>query len=127
MNKLSYKEWEKWNIENNWTVTEEQIESWKTQYYCGLNTYEEFKRLLKHEYKHYCNPSSMNYNNFQMYKRPMNVFEKLIVGWRHVLDNRWEWWYHLTEGPEEMNWEIWHYLNMDMVAYIEECYYTKNK
>jgi hypothetical protein len=41
------------------------------------------------------------------------------------LDNRWEWYYHLTETPPEMYWEFWHYLNMDMVSYEEEIYYTK--
>jgi hypothetical protein len=66
----------------------------------------------------------MNYNMIGMYKRPMNFIEKLSVGWRQMFDNQWEWWYHLTEGPEEMNWEFWHYLNLDMVAYVEEMYYN---
>ena len=65
----------------------------------------------------------MNYNMIGMYKRPMNVFEKLSVGWRHVLDNRWEWWYHLTEAQPEMYFEFWMMLNLDMVAYVEETYY----
>jgi hypothetical protein len=66
----------------------------------------------------------MNYNQIGMYKRPMNFFEKLSVGWRHMLDNRWEWWYHLTETPEEMYFEFWMMLNMDMVDYEEEIYYN---
>ncbi len=53
----------------------------------------------------------------------MNFVEKLLVGWRHILDNRWEWYYHLTETPPEMYWEFWHYLNMDMISYEEEMYY----
>jgi hypothetical protein len=66
----------------------------------------------------------MNYNKIGMYKRPMHIFEKLIVGWRHILDNRWEWWYHLTESPPEMYFEFWMLLNMDMVEYEEEMYYN---
>jgi len=54
MTKLSYDEWEKWFIDTQCSVTEEEIESMKTQYCNGLNTYEEFKRILKHEYQHYC-------------------------------------------------------------------------
>ena len=53
----------------------------------------------------------------------MNFFEKIQCGWRQCLDNRWEWWYHLTEGPDEMNWEFWHILNYDLVKYEEEMYY----
>lgn len=53
----------------------------------------------------------------------MNIIEKIICGWRQCLDNRWEWWYHLTEAPEEMYWEFWHILNYDMVKYEEEGYY----
>jgi hypothetical protein len=66
----------------------------------------------------------MNYNKIRMYKRPMNFFEKLAAGWLQILDNRWEWWYHLTETPDELNWEFWHYLNFDPVAYEEEIYYN---
>lgn len=54
MTKLSYEEWEKWFIDTKCTITEEEIENLKTKYYCGLNTYEEFKSLLKHEYECYC-------------------------------------------------------------------------
>jgi hypothetical protein len=54
MKKLTYEEWEKECIEKEWTITEEEIESWKTKYYCGLNTYEEFKSLMKDEYERYC-------------------------------------------------------------------------
>ena len=54
MTKLTYDEWEKWFIDTQCSVTEEEIESMKTQYYNGLNTYEEFKHLLKYEYGHYC-------------------------------------------------------------------------
>jgi hypothetical protein len=54
MTKLSYDEWEKWYKDTKCIVTEEEIESWKTQYYGGLNTYEEFKSILKDEYKRYC-------------------------------------------------------------------------
>lgn len=66
----------------------------------------------------------MNIKNIGLYKRPMRVFEKIIVGWQHVFDTRWEWWYHLTESDEKFYWEFWHYLNMDMVKYIEETYYN---
>ena len=69
----------------------------------------------------------MNYNMIGMYKRPMNFFEKLSVGWRHVLDNRWEWWYHLNEAEPEMYFEFWVTLNLDMVAYEEEMYYNGSK
>ena len=65
----------------------------------------------------------MNYNMIGIYKRPINCIEKLLVGWRHILDNRWEWWYHLTEAPPEMYFEFWMMLNLDMVAYVEETYY----
>ncbi|MDW7641441.1 MAG: hypothetical protein SCG72_03445 [Nitrosarchaeum sp.] len=54
MTKLSYDEWEKWFIDTKCSVTEEGIESMKTQYYGGLNNYKEFKRFLKHEYGLYC-------------------------------------------------------------------------
>jgi hypothetical protein len=54
MKKLTYEEWEKEYIQKECTITEEEIESWKTKYYCGLNTYEEFKSLLKPEYERYC-------------------------------------------------------------------------
>jgi hypothetical protein len=53
MNKLTYGEWEKEYIQKECTITEEDIESLKTKYYCGLNTYEEFKSLLKSEYERY--------------------------------------------------------------------------
>lgn len=66
----------------------------------------------------------MNYNKIGMYKRPMNFFEKLSVGWWHMFENRWEWWYHLTETPEEYYWEFWLMLNQNMVAYGEEMYYN---
>ena len=69
----------------------------------------------------------MNYRMIGMYKRPMNLLEKLLVGWRHVLDLRWEWWYHLTEAPPEMNFEFWMMLNQDMVQYYAEHYYEINK
>lgn len=69
----------------------------------------------------------MNYRMIGMYKRPMNLIEKLSVGWRQVLDNRWEWWYHLTETPPEMYFEFWMMLNQDMVAYEEELYYNGDK
>lgn len=52
--KLSYEDWEKWYIDTKWKVTEEEIESWKVQYYYGLNTYEEFKLILSEEYERYC-------------------------------------------------------------------------
>ena len=54
MTKLTYDEWEKWFIDTQCSATEEEIESMKTQYYNGLNTYEEFKSILKYEYGHYC-------------------------------------------------------------------------
>jgi hypothetical protein len=54
MTKLPYEEWEKWFIETQCTIIEEEFESWKTKYCFGLNNYEEFKRLLKHEYECYC-------------------------------------------------------------------------
>ena len=40
MTKLTYDEWEKWFIDTQCSVTEEEIESMKTQYCNGLNTYE---------------------------------------------------------------------------------------
>jgi hypothetical protein len=52
-NKLTYEEWEPIFIKTQCSVTEEQIENMKTQYYSGLNNYDEFKRLLKHEYQLY--------------------------------------------------------------------------
>lgn len=68
----------------------------------------------------------MYYRNLGKYKRAMNFIEKILVGWRHMEDNRFEWWYHLTETPEELNHEFWRYLNMDMVKYEEELYYNGN-
>jgi hypothetical protein len=67
----------------------------------------------------------MNYNKLHKIKRPMNVFEKLSVGWTQVLDTRWEWWYHLTEAEPEMYFEFWMMLNQDMVEFTEEHYYLK--
>lgn len=66
----------------------------------------------------------MNNKKFKAIKRTMNVFERLECGWRHCLDNQWNWWYHLTESPAEMNFEFWHMLNMDMIKYEEEIYYS---
>ena len=66
----------------------------------------------------------MNYNQIGMYKRPMNVFEKLSSGWTHMFANRWEWWYHLTQEDPKYYYDFWIYLNADMVAYIEETYYN---
>jgi len=51
MTKLSYEEWEKWFIETECVLTEEDIEIWKTRY---RDTYEELSHLLQHEYKLYC-------------------------------------------------------------------------
>jgi len=53
MTKLSFEEWEKMIREKS-PVTEEEIESWKNKYYCGINTYEEYQNLLRHEYELYC-------------------------------------------------------------------------
>jgi hypothetical protein len=50
---LPYEEWEKNYIATQCSVSEEEIEEMKTKYYCGLNTYFEFKRLLRSEYEHY--------------------------------------------------------------------------
>lgn len=66
----------------------------------------------------------MNYRMIGMYKRPMNLVEKLLVGWRQVLDNRWEWWFHLTQAEPEMYFEFWMMLNQDMVKFTEEIYYN---
>lgn len=52
--KLSYEEWEKWFIDSQYSVTKEEIEEMKTKYYFGINTYDDFKRLLRHEYERYC-------------------------------------------------------------------------
>jgi hypothetical protein len=54
----------------------------------------------------------------------MNFFDKLTIGWVQMRDSRWEWWYHLTEARRENYWEFWHHLNFDLVAYVEEKYYT---
>jgi hypothetical protein len=54
----------------------------------------------------------------------MNVFEKLSAGWTHMFANRWEWWYHLTQEDRKYYYDFWIYLNVDMVAYIEETYYN---
>ena len=53
LNKLTFEEWEKM-IRRESPVTEEEIESWKNKYFCGINTYEEYKSLLRHEYELYC-------------------------------------------------------------------------
>lgn len=92
-------------------------QSWKPQ--TGEEILEDFEREIKR-----MGNVSMNYRQIGMYKRPMHIFEKLAVGWRQMFDNRWEWWYHLTEAPEEMYFEFWMMLNMDMVAYEEEIYYN---
>ena len=54
MTKLSYEEWEKWYIDTECSATEEEIEEMKNKYYFGINTYDDFKRLLRHEYELYC-------------------------------------------------------------------------
>jgi hypothetical protein len=51
--KLSYEEWEPEYIRTKCNITEEEIENMKDQYYCGLNTYKEFKLILKEEYEEY--------------------------------------------------------------------------
>lgn len=43
--KLSYEEWEKWSIETEWKITEDEIEGFKDKYYSGLNAYDEFKKF----------------------------------------------------------------------------------
>jgi hypothetical protein len=53
MTKLSYEDWEKDFIKNKCFATEEEIEAMKTKYYSGLNTYNEFKQILKEEYEFY--------------------------------------------------------------------------
>jgi hypothetical protein len=67
----------------------------------------------------------MNYRMLGIYKRPINFVEKLSVGWNQMLDNRWEWWYHLTQAESEMYFEFWMMLNQDMVRFTEEHYYLK--
>lgn len=69
----------------------------------------------------------MNYRELNKIKRPMNPIEKLSVGWRQMLDSRWGWWYHLTQAEPEMYFEFWMLLNQDMVQFIEEHYYLKEK
>jgi len=54
MTKLPYDEWEKWFIDTQCITTEEDIEELKNNYCFGINSYEEFKRILKCEYQHYC-------------------------------------------------------------------------
>ena len=54
MTKLPYDEWEKWYIDTQCIATEEDIEELKNSYCFGINGYEEFKRILKCEYQHYC-------------------------------------------------------------------------
>lgn len=51
--KLTYEEWEPEYIRTHCSVTEEEIEKFKDQYYGGLNTYDEFKQILKKEYERY--------------------------------------------------------------------------
>jgi hypothetical protein len=92
-------------------------QSWEPQ------TTEEILENFKKEIKR-IGDLPMNYNEIGKYKRPMNLFEKLVTGWRQMFDNQWEWWYHLTETPEEMYFEFWLMLNMDMVAYEDELYYN---
>jgi len=53
MIKLTYEEWEPEYIRTHCSVTEEEIEKFKDQYYGGLNTYAEFKQILKEEYERY--------------------------------------------------------------------------
>lgn len=53
MTKLSFEEWVKMVREKS-PVTDEEIETWKTKYYFGINTYDEYRRLLRYEYECYC-------------------------------------------------------------------------
>lgn len=53
MTKLTYEEWEPEYIRTHCSITEEEIENLKYKYYCGLNTYDEFKQILKEEYERY--------------------------------------------------------------------------
>jgi hypothetical protein len=45
---------EKEFIQTKCSITEEEIEELKNKYYCGLNSYDEFKNILKEEYELYC-------------------------------------------------------------------------
>lgn len=53
MTKLSYEEWEKWYIDTE-CISKRTIEFWKTQYFCGMNAYDEFKMILREDYERYC-------------------------------------------------------------------------
>ena len=68
----------------------------------------------------------MNYNMIGMYKRPMNVFEKLDAG------RFWFWecfllWIWCMTHPEDDGRDFFCYSCSDYVAYEEQMYYNGGK
>jgi hypothetical protein len=65
----------------------------------------------------------MNYNKIGMYKRPMNFFEKLSVGWWWTTQIFGEWCYTIN-SQNDNDWEFFEYLQIDYIKYEEEMYYN---
>lgn len=63
----------------------------------------------------------MNYNQIGMYKRPMNVFEKLQAGWYWIGECFDEWCWQMTHDDGE----FFNYLQSDYVKYEEDMYYMR--
>ena len=59
-----------------------------------------------------------------MYKRPMNVFEKLSVGWYWFGECFSEWGWCMTH-PEDTGGDFFCHINCDYCKYEEETYYEK--
>jgi hypothetical protein len=65
----------------------------------------------------------MNYNQIGMYKRPMNLIEKLACGWWWFGEGVLEWIWCMTH-PEDDGGDFFCHICSDYVAYEEETYYN---
>jgi hypothetical protein len=65
----------------------------------------------------------VNYNELGKYKRPMNVFEKLSVGWYWFFECANEWFWCMTH-PEDTGGDFFCHICCDYCKYEEEMYYN---
>ena len=68
----------------------------------------------------------MNYNKIGMYKRPMNFFEKLSVGWYWFGECFSEWCWTMMH-PEDTGGYFFCHITCDYCKYKEEMYYNGSK
>ena len=76
-------------------------------------------RKLRAEYSLVIDP--LDKNSFQMYKRPMNVFEKLQASWWWTGQIFEEWCWTMTHDDGE----FFQFLQTDYIQYEEDMYYMR--